>query len=238
MKKIISICLTAAMMLAALSACANPPGEGSTTVKNPPAAASQSGKVTEAPQPVDLSVLSEDELGKIDENILNDMKKGNKNTEIRVIITLEKPMTDAEREEAVSAKLEENKIKNEEITREIEVLKSRKESIGADKAKVAEIDAQIEELETQLKKKYGLTYGYGISRVMLEEWEPILINFIKEHGLPENTIRIISSMSLRNIDLTAEKITEIAKEPDVIHIGVPESDDAKLFVNENIFTDE
>lgn len=140
-------------------------------------------------------------------------------------------MTDLEREDAITAKLEENKVKNEEISRELNTLKARKDSIGADRAEATEIDKKIEELEDLLKKKYGLTYGYGVSRVMLEEWEPVLLSFIEKHALPENTVRVISTMLLRNVPLSAEKISEIAKDENVVSIEIPEVDNADIFVN-------
>lgn len=89
MKKFLALCIIAAMLTGLFSSCSNPPGSklSSDTLPQPgdqPATEDTNAK----PDPVDLSGLTEEELGKIDSRVLENIKRIDKSTEISVVIAL------------------------------------------------------------------------------------------------------------------------------------------------------
>ena len=110
-KKILSLILCAVMLFTAV-ACANPPGEGSGTRIDPGAGVSKdTTPVTEsAPEaePVDFSVLTEEELGKIDEALLAQLKEMSETDSVRVVIKFKRVLSDDERENLVEKQYEKN----------------------------------------------------------------------------------------------------------------------------------
>ena len=211
MKKIISICLTAVMMLAALSACANPPGEGSTTVKKPPAAASQSGKVTEASQPVDLSVLTEDEMGKIDAGLLEKLKAANKNDIFSVTLFLVTPLNNTEFDNLVSEKL--NSRATTAADKEIEALLK---ILDDENASIEEKDAASKRI-TDIKKTTPEVKGrhtIAVNEVINEYYAPVLESFIEDYKIevPYDCLKTALGMMIGPAPATAQLIIDMAKD--------------------------
>ncbi len=230
MKKVLSLCITAVILIGLVSSCANPPGS-QTYTDNIPQPADQLSTENMNAEPVDLSLLSDEELNKIDPALLNNLKTAASNVPIRINIRLQRPMDTDEFDTAVETQIKYNTEKRTEISAEITALKKQKDTlmqkstgseINANSTSLEEIDVKIAELSAEYES-YSPVYNNCVNQVIAAKHRPLLEEFMNNYGLKSEENRYLSAaMTVEHISATPLKIIDIAKGNDVEYIFYPE----------------
>lgn len=232
MKKFISLCIIAAMLTVLFSSCANPPGSKPSSDTLPqPGDQPETEKVVAEPEPVDLSGLTEEELGKIENNLIEKLKTTAFNDTVKIDVRLRRPMDTHEFNVTVDARVKYNTEKREEISKEINELENRKDSLAQKSSELAndsnstlitEINEKIKELNEEYEV-HDPVYNNCVNQVFAAEFRPLLDEFMERHDLDsEGTSCLTSFMTVEDISTTPSKIMDIAKDIDVVYISCPE----------------
>ncbi len=242
MKKIISLCLTATMLFLLFSSCANPPGEGNTTSKIlQPAGTPSTEKIVQNTEPVDLSVLSKDDLGKITKDVRNILVSTDKSSKHNFFVTIIRDITVAEVDELADKKMSDYITKANELESEIQDLSKQlqalKDSSESDKSlsitpnntdslsqRIAKLQAELNELT----ENNDGTYDETRISIFTDTNKPKIDAFMKRHELDPDSAAYISYVmsEIHDIPLTPEQVLEIAKDSDVARISyIPKSSD-------------
>lgn len=239
--RFISAFLALIMLVSALSSCANPAGTSSSDANAQPSESPKEEITTEdfteeKGNHIDLSVLTDDDLRKFEEGVVEKLKDDT-TSEIKVNIFIKPTLSDAERDTKIEAQVLINEEKYAALNAVIKELEQRKRDIRASGEKTDEItsiDKQIEELTAE-SEKYQPGYGYAVNIVINEYCTPVLEEFIKKHKLPTDTIKVSVAMMLSFVTVTKEQLIQIVKDDSVMTIAIPSNiSDIKHFGPEEI----
>lgn len=237
MKKVnvLSMCLVLAVTAALFSSCANPSGKSDPDNTVPQPADSIKEETVAPAEPLDLSKLSEEELGKIEAGLLESFESAATSETLAVNIRLAKPMSDIEFESAVDAQLKINEQKTDEINAELLKLRNERADLVkngtaaeeySSNQKLTEISDKITALEADLLK-YSTEYNNGVNQVVKSEYLPILESFLEEYDLKSkysNNI-IPSLMLIERVQINTAQLIEIVRDGDVLNVYTPEDPD-------------
>jgi len=227
-KKILSLILCAVMLFCAVS-CANPPGEGSGTRIDPGASISKdTTPVAEsAPEaePVDFSVLTEEELGKIDRYLLESIKDLSADSSIIVNVGFKNILTKEERTSLTDKQYEANLERSAEIKSEIKELTAQKNAILSNKEQlqdetIAEIDSRISALEEE--NKYLGEYNHALNMVFENVCASFIKTFITEHFSEKiDTVNILgNSMTAYSFVTTPRELLSVVGYEEIEYVYI------------------
>ncbi len=223
--RLISICLALILMLSGFSACANLPATSSPSAIPDPVDQIAEEEEKGKPDPVDLSVLSEEELDRITEELLSILKTADKADKILVRIAFNETEEEKNIDAVINEKMAQKTKRSAEIASELSTLQNEYDSLSkktdtTSKNRATKISQEISELRSELK-----TYRVDQTKLRIQMLkninEPIITDFAERHSIDLSSAYQVSYTvsDIFGIELTASKIIELSKDNTVAFIA-------------------
>ncbi len=219
--RLISMCLALILMLSGFSACANPPATSSPSAIPDPGDQIAEEEEIGKPDPVDLSVLSEEELGKIKPGLLDTLKNSDKDDSVSIMLNLVSQLQGYEAKRLANERIAARQAETKELNATLESLKqSYNDELTTSKERES-ISKEIEEIN-KLISENDISYNKTVWQIFDETNTPIIEEVISDYNLEiiHKTFIATVAMSIDCISANAQTVIELAKDERVESICV------------------